>query len=211
MRAKLQNLRIWVAGAVLTLSSHLAWAGPADREPGDPRQLLLGGIAMLLLILWLLVAKVALVAFNLCAAELAPRLFRRGRAVLVASPVKSFFVGLVNVILLLIVGLVLVQHKASGILGVLLLIALLLVLFASRTLVYQLIGTRLVGEVCDPEGSPSPRAHCWGGAVIELAFLTPIIGQLAAIVVTVQTAGALILAAMSRERAAAPMSNTPMQ
>jgi hypothetical protein len=118
---------------------------------------------------------------------------------------------LVNVVLALIVGGTLASHKVTVVFGLLLLIALLLVLYVSRALVYQLLGMRLVGEMSDPEGLPSTRAHCWGGAVVELAFLTPIVGQLAMIVVTVMTTGALVLAWMSRERAAVPVSEQPTQ
>jgi len=200
MKTRFRNLWVWVGLLAAALGGQAAWAGPGG---GDSRRSLAAGCATLLIVALMLVGKAATVAFNLCAAEWRPALFRKGREILVASPVKSFFVGLVNVALALIVGLALANLKVTVVFGLLLLIALLLVMYVSRTIIYQLLGTRLVGEISDPEGLPSTRAHCWGGAVIELAFLTPIIGQLAAIIVTVMTTGAMVLGWMSRERAAA--------
>jgi len=209
MKMRFQNLWMCVGVLAAALSGQAAWAGPAGDN--DPRRPLVAVCATVMIAVLLLAAKAALVAFNLCATHWRPVLIRKGREILVASPLKSFLVGLVNVVLALIVGGTLASHKVTVVFGLLLLIALLLVLLVSRALVYQLLGMRLVGEVSDPEGLPSTRAHCWGGAVVELAFLTPIVGQLAAIVVTVMTTGALVLAWMSRERVAVPVSEQPTQ
>ena len=181
----------------------LAWAGPASAEPADPRRQLAAAVGLIALVLLAPLVKAATVALALCAAELAPRSFREGRAVFTASPVKSFFVGLVNLVLAVVVALALIAMKITAILGLLLLVVLLLALFSSRALVYQLLGTRLVGEVSDPEAPPSVRAHCWGGVAIELAFLMPVLGQIVAAIVTTMTFGALVLAAMTRQQSAA--------
>ena len=202
MNTRLRDLRLWIPVLLLTVANCSAWAGPAERAAADPRRSLGIGLGILLFAVLAVLTKAAAIAFNLCAAHVTPALFRKGRDVLAASPVKSFFVGLVNIVLVSIVGFALANQNVTRLLGLLLLAALLLVLVVSRTLVYQLLGTRLVGEPIPPEGLPSCRAHCWGGVAIELGFLTPIVGQLAGAIVTVMTTGALVLAAMTRERAA---------
>jgi len=203
MRVKLETFRIGSVLLVLAALSHPAWAGEAARGE-DARRWLLGSSILLLILVLMAIYKAAMVAFNLCASELKPALFCKGRTILAASPVKSFFVGLVNFILAWIIGVALIKTKVAGILGVLLLIALWLVLVVSRTLVYHALGTRLTGEVSGPEDAPSPRALCVGGIAIELGFLTPIVGWLAEVIVVLATTGALILAAISRERPAKP-------
>jgi len=208
MRDKSWTPRMCVSLLFLAMCGHSAWAGAAQGAAGEAHRVWTV-VGLFFLVLLMLLVKAAIIAFNLCAAEFQPTLFHRGRSILVVSPVKSFLVGLVNVSVLLIVGCVLAQHKLTALLGLLVLIALLVIAIVSRTLVYQLLGVKWTGEINAPEGSPSPRAHCLGGAAVELAFLVPIAGQLTEIVVTILTVGAIVLAAMSRERAVASSSQRP--
>jgi hypothetical protein len=187
----------------LTTAGQSVWAAPGAGGNADATRFLGVGLGVLTLTLVGLVVIAALIAFNLCAVELMPGLFRKGRSILVASPVKSFFVGLVNIVLVGIIAGALGKHKATILISSLLWIALLLVVFSSRALLYQLLGVRLTGEVSDPEGLPSTRAHFWGGAIVELAALTPIIGWLAGAVATAMATGALVLGWMSRDHASA--------
>lgn len=198
MTGKSNNRLTWAALATLATMAQTAWAGPA---PGNPRLALVQTAQVLLVLLFLLVAKAATVAFGYCVSEYAPQLFRRGGAILTVSPWKSLLVGAVNFVLGIVVISLLCQAGPLAALGVVLLIALSAGLLSARTLVYQKIGVRLVGDLSDPESPPTARAHFCGGATLELAFLVPFLGQVTMVLVTLTTFGALTLAALGRKRA----------
>lgn len=151
---------------------------------------------LLAVVLWLLL-KAAMAAYSVCAVQLWPQLAQRGRGILVASPVKSVLVGLVNVVLALFIGVSLMKVKPAAALGFLLLAFTLFAVASARALFYQVIGTRLTGEVVEPESNPSVRAHCLGALACELAFLVPIVGWLAECLAVLGSVGAVILAAIS--------------
>jgi len=203
MRTRLQHPVTWAALLILALCGQSALAGPAEGAISDPRRVLATGAWWLILALLALIMKATIIAFAYCAAELKPALFRKGRDIFLASPVKSFFVGLLHVVVVLIIGLWLANKKPAAVLGLIVLLIWVVVVISSKALIYQLLGMKIVGEVSEPEGSPSPRAHCWGGVTAELAFLTPVIGWLADVILTFMVVGALVLAAIRHERPAA--------
>jgi hypothetical protein len=208
MKSTFQNGSRLIALATLLLAGQVAWAGPAagqDPEAANRAALLIGP-AILSLILLAVCLKATNVALALFATHLYPARFAVARGILSGSPVKSFLVGIINIVLVLIVAACLMALKIPALLGVILLLLCGLMLVSSRALIYQRIGTRLIGEVEDPVDQPSTRAHCWGGVVTELSFLVPMVGQFAALVVTITTFGALSMAMLSRQREVAPTS-----
>jgi len=200
MKTRLQHLLIWSACLFAALAAQPALAGPAEGAVQDPRRTLAAGAWCLILALLALIVKAAFVAWAYCAAELKPALFRKGRDIFVASPVKSFFVGLLHVVVVLVIGLALTSKKPAALLGAIVLLVWLVVVVSSKALIYQVLGMRIAGEVGSPEGSPSARAHFWGGVTAELALLTPIIGWLADVILLFMAVGALVLAAMRRDK-----------
>ncbi|MCX8036647.1 MAG: hypothetical protein N3D11_06275 [Candidatus Sumerlaeia bacterium] len=196
MRFDRRILPIAGLATVLSVLSQPVWAAAANpsRESREAGEWTAG--LLLAVVLWLLL-KAALAAFSVCAAQVWPQLIRRGRGILVASPVKSGLMGLVNVALAIFIGAALMKVKAAALLGFLLLVFTLFVVASARALFYQVIGTRLTDEVVGPEGNASVRAHCLGALASELAFLVPIVGWLAECLAVLASVGAVILAAMS--------------
>jgi hypothetical protein len=258
------RLKSWPAlaglGAFLLLARR-APAGPTPEQAAQTAQavhVLALSVGVLLatfsVIALVLILKAAAIALAIAASEIAPRPFRRGRDLFGLSPVKAFFVGLVNFLfaafvaglllrnlpagalgalflgilfllfyyyagrsrllsgrgLLVIVGLVLFVGFASGrdkgAAGWLVLIALAVLLTASRAVAYQWLGVRLVGEIVDPDRLSSLRARLWGGAVTELALLLPLV--VPGFLVAMTAFGALLLALLSGRRAVVPAAET---
>jgi len=193
MVRKVSKTGMWLGLFALVLFAQTAWAGPIARAAAnEPRRSLamLGGFLVLALLV--LIGKAATVAFALCASSLWPDLFRASRGMLATSPVKSFFIGLVDIALALLVAYALIALKVTVLLGLLVLVVLAAALLASRALVYQVLGAKLSGELADPDADPTTRAQLFGGIAVELAFLTPLVGPLAGVIVTLATFGALV-------------------
>ena len=198
MNGKTKSLLMWASLIAMAMLLQASFVPEVNTKAGEAQLALvkLGGAFLFLLIL--LVAKAATVAFGYCASEYASKLFREGSAILRVSPWKCFLVGTVNLILAVILLWALFNLGPLSLFGILLFLLLLAGLLSARTLVYQRVGARLVGDLGDPESPPGARAHFCGGAATELAFLTPIVGQAVMIVVTLTTFGALVLAILSR-------------
>ena len=202
MRDKWVGSRLLGVLPFLALCGYPAWAGPAERAARDAQHGLQVLAATVLGALLALTITAAVIAFGLCAAALKPALIRKSRAIMTASALRSFIVGLVTLVVLLLVGTALCKHAQTAIVGWLLLIVLFLIVVSSRALIHQLIGTKLMGEVDSPDVSPSTRTQCLGGVAVELAFMTPLVGWLAGLITTTIASGALVLALMSREKPA---------
>ncbi|MBM3333297.1 hypothetical protein FJY63_01420 [Candidatus Sumerlaeota bacterium] len=203
MRDKWVGSRLLAVLPFLALCGNPAWASSAERGAHNAQHGLQVLAASVLAALLALMIEATVIALGLCVAALRPALIRKGRAIMAASALRSFIVGFVTLIVLLLVGAALSKHAETGLLGLLLLAALALIIVSSRALVHQLVGMKLVGEEDSPEVSPSTRAQCLGGVAVELASLTPLVGWAAWLITTTIASGALVLALMSREKPAA--------
>jgi hypothetical protein len=191
----------------------MAAAAPAVGEPSPAMalvKLIRTATALGFVLSWLVMAA-AIIAFAYLVAEWRRPLFERGRELFVAHLGRSFALGLVNVLLFFAAGafLVATQFPIVAQVGVVLWLAVLVGLLGSRAMLYQMIGARMSGGIPDPESPASFGDHLRGGIVAELAFMLPIVGWIAAIVLNLATFGALVGAMLSRsgDRQAKPAAD----
>jgi len=169
MYAPRQFRRIAAAFAAFALAATAAWAGPLPEALAPERPLRNAVIFLVVLLIWLLL-KSATVALALAGGAAMPALTRAGRGYLTVSPIKCFFVGLVNFLFVLLLGVVILGAKdASSLLCLLLFLAWLLFLsprgtrrrlqrrwvFWVAAVVVLLI---LIASVGEPVNSPAKKA-----------------------------------------------------
>ena len=130
----------------------------------------------LLLLLMLPVLVICLMALMVLMIALLPKAGTRSRQMLLRSPRRSFFVGLVNYVFLL--GLVAVMGESGvevlGLVAALILAGLAIVTALGLSGLVMLTGERLAAMQTQ-EMSPL-RQVIWGALTLEFATLLPIVG-----------------------------------
>lgn len=161
----------------------------------------LGVIAALLVVL---AVKAACIAMALWLETAAPAFMTRARHAYQARGKRCFVLGVINGVLLFVLFAVFVnaQIKPLGLLGVVILAGTVAAALTGYMLAYRDLGERLRGE----RGWSAQRTTVIGGLVAEVAFLTPVFGQIFSIGVLFRGLGATISAVLSRRTPGPPDS-----
>ncbi len=116
-------------------------------------------------------------------------------------PWRCGLIGLVNTVVFVFIGLALTSREPFALLGLLILLTVCVLHVAGRTAVHRRMAVKLDldgADVC------APRAIVLGGAIAELTFLVPIIGQILYLGTTMRAMGAVVVALLSRGEGALP-------
>ena len=142
------------------------------------------------------VIKAGCVAFGIWCNAAAPNFIARALATYQQRGKWSFVLGVVNAAALFLMFVILanLKIKVLGMLGVLLLAALICLALTGCSLAYHDLGQRIRGE----NNWSSARTILLGGITAEAAFLAPVIGQLFSIAVLFRGLGAVVSALLRR-------------
>ncbi|MBI4556276.1 MAG: hypothetical protein HY706_01715 [Candidatus Hydrogenedentes bacterium] len=110
-------------------------------------------------------------------------------------PRRSFFLGTVNGVALVFLGLILFATKVLGLLGLLVWAGLVALIVAAFSVGYCDLGLRLQGRTSAQVGATTLLI---GGAAAEAAFLAPVLGQVFALIVMLRGLGAVVSALLAR-------------
>ena len=185
----------------------LAQGAPAAEQGGnDPLGMLAGSVFLLALLgLWL-AKKAGLVGAAVWFEVTYPVMNARILRLSLQRPWKCGLLGLLNLVIGAILVLVLLATRIFGLVGIALAVcigALALMGFAGA---YLGLGRRLAGD----EGTGSgPRAVLLGGITAEAAFMLPVVGQVAAVLVLLRGFGAACLALLEARRERKQAAATP--
>ncbi|MGN6561644.1 MAG: hypothetical protein ACTHMU_03195 [Thermomicrobiales bacterium] len=156
---------------------------------------------------WVVLLVVVVGALLVLCDTLLPNLMLRARQNAATWPVRSFFVGLINIGFFGLLALALLAPRRPG-------LALLGVLLGS--LVLALIGVggtalaRLLGDRLRPASHDPLRRLLAGAVALELALLTPVVGWfLLTPIVCCVGGGAVIIALVRRQPTVAPPAAPP--
>lgn len=122
---------------------------------------------------------------------------------------RCFALGVVNgaVLTLLFAVFVNAQIKPLGLVGIVILFATIAAALVGYMLAYHDLGQRLRGG----RDWSAQRTLVFGGITSELAFMTPVIGQVFSIGVLFRGLGAVISAALSRRTMGGDASDAPVK
>ncbi len=145
-----------------------------------------------------LTVKAACIAMSVWLDVSAPAFTARALNAYRSRGKRCFLLGAVNGLILVFLFAVLVntQIKVLAFIGVLVLLTLIALVLTGYMIAYHDFGARLRGE----RNWSAMRATVIGGTGAELAFMTPVIGQLLSIGVLFRGVGAVISALLSRRK-----------
>jgi len=147
------------------------------------------------LLAWLAV-KAACIAMAVWLDNAAPAFTARALNAYRTRGMRCFVLGVVNGVALMFLFAVFVnaQVKALGLVGIVILFVTVTAALVGYMLAYHDLGQRLRGD----GAWSAQRAIAIGGAVSELAFMAPVLGQVFSIGVLFRGLGAVISAILSR-------------
>jgi len=184
--------------AVLLLSATALWAGPMKGQgPGNQ----LAGIAMVLV--FAVCVEVGLLATALLYAVLEPERVRAGSALQAQSVFRSFGIGVLMAIILLLACALMdnMPGGIGGLLGVPLLAAYAYLFIMGFTMVAHCVGDRIQSNIASRTTGSSFFAVLYGGSILLLTNFVPVVGQLVLLVVLVLSLGAAMRSVGVRRRA----------
>lgn len=184
--------------AVLLLSGTTLWAGPMKAQgPGHQ----LAGIAMVLILA--VCVELGLLALALLYAVLEPERVRTGSALQAQSVFRSFGVGILMAIILLLACALIGQmpEGLNGLIAVPLLAAYAYLFIMGFTMVAHCVGDRIQSNISSPTTGSSFFAVLYGGGILLLANFVPVVGQLVLLVVVVLSIGAAMRSISLRRQA----------
>lgn len=160
---------------------------------------------MAAVLLWLIVK----VGFVGCAVGLAvthPKLVPELQQAYSKQRSRCYIFGIVNGLLLSVIGLILLSTQALALLGLLVFTALLMAAIAGYTAGYADLGERICGM-----RNPYSRIRVVmaGGILAECAFLAPLVGQALSLMMLLRGLGALTIVVQARRRASAAVAKKP--
>lgn len=143
-----------------------------------------------------LTVKAACIALSVWLDVSAPAFTARALNAYQTRGKRSFVLGAINGLILLFLFIVLVntQIKPLALLGILILFMLIALVLTGYAVAYHDFGSRLRGD----RDWSAMRATITGGAVAELMFLTPVVGQIFSLGVLFRGLGAVVTALLSR-------------
>lgn len=147
------------------------------------------------LVMALLLLKASVVAFVVGLIYSRPGFCQRVHEAYADRPRRAFVIGLVNTLLLLFIVAFLLNVKPLGLLGIFVFAGLCALHLAGRTARYREVAEQTGGG---QEAVQGFTAWIRAGALVELAFLAPLVGQIVYLVVTMRCAGACTLALLGR-------------
>ena len=158
-----------------------------------PPEKALGLIASLLVYL---VVKAGCVAMSIWLDNAAPAFTARALNAYQTRGPRCFALGVVNgtVLVFLFIVLVNAQVKLLAMIGILILLATVASAMAGYMTAYHDVGLRLRGD----RDWSSTRTILFGGITAEVAFMTPVLGQVFSIGVLFRGLGAVVSAMLSR-------------
>ena len=153
-------------------------------------------LSFMAFLLGCLTVKAACIALSVWLDVAAPAFTDRALNAYQSRGKRSFVLGAINGLILLFLFIVLVntQIKPLALLGILILFILIALVLTGYTIAYHDFGSRLRG---DRDWTPM-RATITGGAIAELMFLTPVLGQVLSLGVLFRGLGAVVTALLSR-------------
>jgi hypothetical protein len=154
----------------------------------------LGGLGVLGLAMWI---------DALCprATARVARVYDAGRA----GIIRCFIAGFVNVLIGAFLVALLTQQPALSLLAFLLALVLIVIAVFGLAGAYKTLGARLA------PGSPASLRLLYGGGVISVSFLAPIIGQILLVLVLLRGFGAAVLAMLGAGSAEPPAEEEEAQ
>ncbi len=186
----------------MDMASMVIVAGTAAAEAGAPvdealKYVGLGSVllAVLSVVLVTLLLKAAMVGAALWLEATWPRLTARSLDFYHTRPWRCYIAGLVNAIAGTSLVLLLIASSVLALVGLLLaalLVFLVLLGFAT--------GYRAVARRLRPDAADAPGTLVIGGAVTELVFLVPFLGQIYQLNVLIRGLGAATLAMLSHRK-----------
>ena len=143
-----------------------------------------------------LTIKAACIAMSVWLNVSAPAFTARALSAYQARGKRCFILGVINGLVLVFLFIVLVntQIKVLALLGILILLFTIALVLTGYMIAYHDFGARLRGE----RDWSALRATILGGVVAELAFLTPVVGQVFSLGVLFRGLGAVVTALLSR-------------
>lgn len=147
-------------------------------------------------IAFLVVLKSSVIALSIWFSTTWPEKTDRIYAVYRDRPWRCGLIGLVNTAVFVFIGLVLLNVKPLGLIGLFLILAVVCLHLWGRSAAHRRMAVKMAVAGAD---SGTPRSLVLGGLVTELTFLLPIIGQLLYLGTTLRAMGAVVVILLSRK------------
>ena len=156
------------------------------------------GLLGIMLLLWLLIAvKAGFIGMALLIQQAKPDFIERAGEHYRKKPRWLVFcLGLVNGIAIPFIAILLISTEVLALPGMLLLMWYLWLLLLGYTVIYRETGSRLFEAI---DSNRELKITLYGGLIIEAAFLVPVLGQLYALLLCIQSLGAVSLTILSRK------------
>ena len=145
---------------------------------------------------FLVLLKCSVIALSIWFAARSPEKCSRIYTVYQAKPWRCGLIGLVNTAVLVVIGLILMNVKPLGLLGMLLLTIVAWLHLGGRFAPYRAMAETLKLKGSDTE---TPASLALGGLVTELTFLVPVIGQALYLGTTLRAMGAVVIVLLARK------------
>jgi len=163
----------------------------------QPAQALGFGVLWLPVLLAWLLLKVGFVGMAVWYAATFPYAHSRMLAVYQKPGQRPFWIGVVNAVIGLLVGLLLLQTGILAFFGALVLFCLGAFSIAGYSLAYASLGARIFPPT---ETAVQTRHIFWGGLAAEAAFLIPVFGWVLALGMLFRGLGAVVSALLAGRR-----------
>ena len=153
---------------------------------------------------FIVLLKCSVIALSVWFAARWPEKCDRIYTVYQAKPWRCGLIGLVNTTVLIVIGLVLMNVKPLGLLGLLLIVSVAYLHLWGRFASYRTMAETLTLKGSD---TATPASLALGGLVTELTFLVPVIGQVLYLGTTLRAMGAVVMVLLARQPAVDEIAN----
>lgn len=152
-------------------------------------------LTFIAILMVLIAIKAGLVAAAVVLQLVRPKPFPRMLELYRTRPWKCFFIGLLNVVGLVVLALLLISTEILALPGLLVLTCVWGLVVVGRGIVYRDLGERWSRNSDSPNLS---REIVTGGIVAELSFMVPVVGALFSLACSLRGVGAVTTSILAR-------------